>query len=347
MADPNLRSLRRPTIRDVAARAGVSTGTVSRVVSGSTRVAAVTRQRVDEAMAALGYQPHAAAQNMRTNRSRIAGFLIPDLTNPVFSQVAKAAESVLAEIGYGLFIFSSDRSERREIDFIAMAAQGRMDGLIVSVSDEGNERVRRALSRVKIPMALWDRDLDLEADVVFSEHARAMRRITSHLIELGHRRIGLITAPTAIRPGRERVRGYREAMGAAGLGPDDNLIRCDMQTTEYGYQQALELLALTPRPTAILAGGNEILYGAVRAVRTLGLSIPDDLSLVGADDRLLSDLLDPAVTIIERDMREIGRTLGAMLARRLEGPSEAPPRHVTLTSEILMRDSIAAPAGPV
>ena len=127
----------------------------------------------------------------------------------------------------------------------------------------------------------------------------------------------------------------------------DNLIRCDMQTTEYGYQQALELLALTPRPTAILAGGNEILYGAVRAVRTLGLSIPDDLSLVGADDRLLSDLLDPAVTIIERDMREIGRTLGAMLARRLEGPSEAPPRHVTLTSEILMRDSIAAPASPV
>ena len=220
MADPSIRPFRRPTIRDVAARAGVSTGTVSRVVSGSTRVAAITRQRVDEAMAALGYQPHAAAQNMRTNRSRIAGFLIPDLTNPVFSQVAKAAESVLAEIGYGLFIFSSDRSERREIDFIAMAAQGRMDGLIVSVSDEGNERVRRALSQVKIPMALWDRDMDLEADVVFSEHARAMRRITSHLIELGHRRIGLITAPTAIRPGRERVRGYREAMGAAGLGPD-------------------------------------------------------------------------------------------------------------------------------
>lgn len=322
----------------------MSTGTVSRVVSGSAKVAAVTRQRVDEAMATLGYHPHAGAQNMRTNRSRTAGFLIPDLTNPVFSQVAKAAEAVLAEIGYSLFVFSSDRSERREIDFIAMAAQGRMDGLIVSVSDESNERVRRALSQAKIPLALWDRDLDLQADVVFSEHARAMRRITNHLIELGHRRIGLITAPTAIRPGRERVRGYREAMTQAGLGPSEDLIRCDMQTMEYGYQQALELLALTPRPTALLAGGNEILYGAVRAVRTLGLRIPDDLSLVGADDRLLSDLLDPAVTIIERDMREIGRTLGAMLARRLEDPTPAPPRHVTLTSEILMRDSIAAPS---
>ncbi|MEM7446261.1 MAG: LacI family DNA-binding transcriptional regulator [Pseudomonadota bacterium] len=338
--------MKRPTIRDVASRAGVSTGTVSRVVSGSAKVAAATRQRVDEAMSALGYQPHAAAQNMRTNRSRTAGFLIPDLTNPVFSQVAKAAEAVLAEIGYSLFVFSSERSERREIDFISMAAQGRMDGLIVSVSDERNERVRNALSRAKIPIAVWDRDLALDADVVFSEHARAMRRITRYLIELGHQQIGLITASTAIRPGRERVRGFCEAMGEAGLGPDRTFIRCDMQTIEYGYQQALELLALTPRPTALLAGGNEILYGAVRAVRTLGLRIPEDLSLVGADDRLLSDLLDPAVTIIERDMREIGHTLGAMLARRLEDQNPAPPRHVTLTSEILMRDSIAAPSSP-
>lgn len=333
---------RRPTIKDVALLAGVSMGTVSRVSANSPAVVPETKQRVEAAMRTLGYVPNIAARTMRTNRTKIVGLLIPDLANTVFIQVAKAAERVLGAAGYTLFLYSSERSSRREIEFLELAARYRMDGLIVSLSDEANQSVVHSLAAMECPIVLLDRDTPIKADVVFSEHAEAMQRVTAHLVELGHRHIALITAPLGIRPGRERVLGYRAALKQAGLPVDESLIGHDYQTTKYGYSKSLEMLRRPTPPSAIIAGGDEIFYGVLRAMRQLNLAIPGDVSIVGADNRMLSDVASPMVTLIDRDMEMVGETAADLLVKRMNGMTGEPVR-VHLPSEVILRSSTARP----
>jgi len=336
---------KRPTIRDVAKVAGVSMGTVSRVAAKAKAVNPDTRKRVEEVMRQVGYVPNIAARTMRTNRTKIVGLLLPDLANTVFIQLAKAAEHVLDAAGYTLFIYSSERSAAREIQFLRLAAQYRMDGIIVSISDEANQSVLKVLSGVESPMVLLDRDLSLKADVVFSDHAEAIQHVTSHLIELGHKRIALLTAPLGIRPGRERVRGYRAALREARLDVDETLIGHDYQTTKYGFAKTMELLKRPNPPTALIAGGDEIFYGVLRAVRQLNLAIPSDLSIVGADSRMLAEVMNPPITMIDRDMSLVGETAAELLMKRMADTGAAESTHVYLPSEVILGRSTARPAG--
>ncbi|MDB5527472.1 MAG: transcriptional regulator [Devosia sp.] len=317
-------------------------GTVSRVAAKLNTVSPETRHRVEQAMRTLGYVPNIAARTMRTNRTKIVGLLLPDLANTVFLLLAKAAERLLGSEGYTLFLYSSERSPTREIEFLELASRYRMDGLIVSLSDETNQSVVEALSKMECPIVLLDRDTPIRADVVFSEHAEAMQRVTAHLIELGHRRIALITAPLGIRPGRERVLGYRAALRDAGLSIDETLIGHDYQTSKYGFSKALEMLRRPVPPTAVIAGGDEIFYGVLRAARQLNLAIPGDVSIVGADNRMLSDVVTPMITIIDRDMEQVGDTAADMLIRRMNGQG-GEPVHVHLPSEVILRNSTAKP----
>ncbi|MCX5496608.1 LacI family DNA-binding transcriptional regulator [Kaistia dalseonensis] len=333
---------RQPTIHEVAASAGVSIGTVSRVAGESPRVAPETRARVLAAMAELGYQPNAAARAMRTNQTKTIGFLIPDMTNQVFARVAQGAETVLAPEGYMLFAFSSNRSPAREVAFLQAARQRQMDGLIVTLSDETATATIEEIGRMGVPVVVLDREVPVEADVVYSEHMQSIETVVGQLLELGHRRIGLVTASQNIRPGRDRVAGFRRALERAGLPVDDWLIRANRQSAEYGAAETHDLLTGANPPTAILAAGSDIFYGALRAVRLLGLTIPDDISFVGADDPLLGDLVYPPITVIDRDMVEVGRQAAGLLLDRLRG-LDMPPRRIMLGSNVLLRRSIAAP----
>ena len=331
-----------PTIRDVAAAAGVSIGTVSRVAGGSTRVAEETRARVLAAMAEVGYQPNVAARAMRTNKTKTIGFLMPDIANPVFSKVALGAQSVLGPAGYTLFALSSNRSPAQEVEYIHAVRQRQMDGLIVTLADESSTPTLDELRRMRVPVVLLDRDVDVGADVVFSDHIGSMETIVGHLVALGHRRIGLVGASEKIRPGRERVRGFRQALAAAGIAVDDWLIRAGMQSAEHGSAETHDLLTGAVPPTALIAAGSDIFYGAMRAVRQLRLEIPRDLSFVGADDLLLSEVIGPRITVIDRDMVEVGREAGRLLLERLRGIA-LPPRRIMLPSRVVLRDSIAPP----
>lgn len=333
---------RPPTIHEVAASASVSIGTVSRVASESPRVAPETRARVLAAMAELGYQPNAAARAMRTNQTKTIGFLIPDMTNQVFARVAQGAETVLAPEGYMLFAFSSNRSPRREVEFLQAARQRRMDGLIVTLADETAADTIREIGRAGVPVVVLDRDIPVEADIVYSEHVQTIETIVGQLAALGHQRIGLVAASEKIRPGRDRVTGYRRGLERAGIPIDEWLIRAGMQSAEYGAAETYDLLSGANPPTAILAAGSDIFPGALRAVRMMGLSIPGDLSFVGADDPLLGELVYPPITVIHRDMEDVGRQAAGLLLDRLKG-LEGPPRRIMLPSSVVLRASIAAP----
>jgi LacI family transcriptional regulator len=334
----------RSTIRDVAKLAGVSMGTVSRVASGDSRISEPTRARVVAAMQELSYEPSAAARAMRTNVTKTVGLLIPNIVCPVFSGLMAGAEEVLSENGYLLFAFTADSSPQREVAFLQAARQRQMDGLIVSLYDEASTDTLKSLRTVGVPLVIVDRDVAVDGDRIDIEHASPMRSVMEHLITLGHRRIAIIGAHRN-RPGRIRVRVFREAMARAGIPVDEDLVRVDCGNedgADYGAAEAHDLLTSAEPPTALIAAGSVFFSGALRSIRALNLEIPADLSFVGADDSRLGEIAGPTITVIDRDMREAGRQAAGLLLDRFAGVS-LPPRRIMLTSNVLLRRSV----GPV
>lgn len=322
-------------------------GTVSRVASGNPRISQETRDRVLAAMQDLSYEPNAAARAMRTNVTKTVGLLIPNIVCPVFSGVMAGAEEVLDEHGYLLFAFTSDSSAKREVAFLQAARQRQMDGLIVSVYDEEAAETVKYLRTVGVPLVIVDRDISVDADRIDVEHASAMRSVMEHLITMGHRRIGMIGAQRN-RPGRIRLRVFREEMARAGISVDEDLVRVNCANedgADYGAAEAHDLLTSAEPPTALIAAGSVFFSGALRSIRALGLEIPRDLSFVGADDTRLGEIAGPTITVIDRDMREAGRQAARLLLDRFAGVS-LPPRRIMLTSNVLLRRSVGrAPEG--
>lgn len=347
MAEPGGRgggSGRAATIRDVARAAGVSTVTVSRVANSPALVRAPTRERVLEVMRQLGYVPHAAARSMRTNKSRTVGFLVPDLTNHPNAAVAKAAEGVLAAAGYVMLLTSSDHDAAREAGFVGVLRERRVDGMMLYVSDERDAALARALAALDVPLLVLDRDLELAADGVFSEHRGAMRQAVAYLVELGHRRLALLHPELHVRPVRERRRAFVEAATEAGLGEDAIAVASDDPRLPQGVEQALALLAREPRPTGVIVEGNRLLRDVLHAARSRGLQIPRDLSLIAIDASETAVVASPEITRIERDFAAIGRIAADLLLRRLQGRLDGPPQRITLESRVILGGSCAAPA---
>lgn len=331
------------SIRDVAREAGVAIVTVSRVINGSQYVKEETRHRVETAMKRLGYHPRASAQSMRTNVTRTIGFMLPDLTNLVNARIAQAAEETLSRAGYYMILGSSMFDVAREADFLKLLRNGRIDGLIIQLSDEGNADIHKLIGDSDVPIVVVDRDLPFDIDCVLSEHYESARKMTEHLIALGHKRIAIIASSFATRAGRERVRGFNDAMTEAGIEVAPEFVRHEHQVEEYGMREAYAMLSRPRRPTAIFAAGNQILYGVLQAIRTLGVRIPDDLSLVAADETDLSPLVEPPITVIHRDTAEIGRSAAELLLARLGNHLPDLPMKVMTRSEIVLRQSCAAP----
>ena len=332
----------RATIREVAALAGVSTGTVSRVVAANPRISPATRARVLEAMDQLAYQPNAAARAMRTNVTNTVGLMIPNIVCPIFIRTMAGVEEELGRHGYMLFAFSSDSRPERELAFLRAAGERQMDGLIMSVCDENDERTVAQIGRMDMPVVVVDRDVAVATDRVEVEHTAAMGAVMEHLLSMGHRRIGLIAAQTN-RPGKQRLATYRRALAEAGISVDEWLVRSSADCgrgAEYGAAEAHDLLTGPNPPTALIAAGADFFQGALRAIRTLGLSIPQDLSFVGADDPALAEIAGPPMTVIDRDMREAGRQAARLLIERLENPG-MPPRRLMLASAVTLRRSVS------
>jgi LacI family transcriptional regulator len=294
-------------------------------------------------MRQLNYRPNAVAQSMRTRATRTVGFIIMDVSNPVFGSFVKAAQEVLHEANYTLVLANTGGRPALESELVTGFQQRQIDGLIMAISSEHNPALLDALGKLRVPVVLFDREIPMPFDAVWGDHARGMVQATQHLLKLGHRRAGLITAGPSIRPGRERVRGFEEAHQALGLPIDPALVRNGSLSAEYGRREAYALLTMPDAPTALIAGGNQILVGVLKAVAILGLKIPDQLSLISCDDTDLTALYSPPITVIHRDLHEIGRTAAELLLYRLRGGEERAPRRVIMPTELVLRQSCAPP----
>lgn len=328
-----------PNMANVAERAGVSVATVSRALSGSgKRVSPMVLERVMRAAEDLGYHPNNLARNMRAGASRIFGLVISDVGNPFFTAVARGAEDVAQRHGYSLVLSNTDENPARESASLSVMAAERAAGVIVASTNEAEDALRKLVA-VGVPIVAIDRRIErLSTDVVAVDNDSAAYDAVSHLIQLGHRRIGMVGGLEGLSTARERAEGYRRALREHRLPPSDELLRFGNFRESGGYEQAKALLDLPKPPTAIFTVNNLTTLGALRAVRERGVRLPADLSLVGFDDIPTGDLLEPALTVVQQPTYQLGARATELLIRRLADP-ETPVQEILLAAKLIIRGS--------
>lgn len=331
------------TICDVARTAGVSVGTVSRSLNAPDTVRPATLELVLETIKKLGFKPDARAQGMRRRNTLMVGFIVSDISNPLHAMLFKAAETHLREHGYSLHLVNTAGNAGREADAIDMMQHGRVDGIIMTVS---NERDRRSLDRIaarRVPVVLIDREIKVDVDTVLADHVSGMEQAVDYLLELGHRRIALITFGDEILPGRERVRGFIKAFKDRGLEPPTDLIRSHKPTADFGFGEASALLQRSDPPTAMIAGGNQFLAGVLKAVQQQRIAVPEQVSLVTCDRTDLAALYPVPLTVIDRNIDEMGRTAAQLLLDRISGDTDQAAHRVRIPTTLVLGRSTARP----
>lgn len=330
------------TIRDVARRARVSVGTASRVINDVPNVSPEIQTRVRNAIAKLHYKPNAAAQSMRSGESRTIGVLVRDINSTALAGFVRGAQDVLSEGGYTLLLACSDERKDQELRFLNTAMTGRVDGLIMTTVSESDADLTRLRKTLALPVVLFDRETPSSLDSILIGHEQGTRDALGHLFSLGHRRIALLTGDVSVYPSRARVKGYRQFANAHGIGMDDELVRTRSFSEESAFVESSDLLALSQPPTALVLGGISMLPGALRAIRSRGLRIPGDISVVGAGESHLAMFATPAISVIRWDYTEVGRTCASLLLDRLKQRAPASPRRILVPAEYVARQSCAA-----
>ena len=330
------------TIQDVAARAGVSAMTVSRVINNRASVASATRQRVEQAIDDLGYVPNALARGLLQGRTRTVALIVGDISNPFFTQVARGVEDVAQRNGYAVILGNSDESTDKERMYVNAMLSNRIDGLILAPAGSESRKTLDFLDRRGTKVVLIDRDVEgVKTDTVVGDSAGGARMLGEHLIRLGHRRIALVTGPLEISTARERLRGYEEALRTRGIELERSLVVESDYKRQGGRQAAHALLALPleQRPTAVLAGNNFLAVGVIEALREAGRSVPEEIAVVCFDDLELSSALNPFLTVAAQPARTFGTIAAQFLLERIDGLESLPRRKVVLPPELIVRVS--------
>ena len=325
----------RPTMCDVAGRAGVSLKTVSRVVNMEPGVRPAVQQRVEEAVAALGFRRNVVARSLRTGHHiGSIGLVVADLMNPFYSAVAKAVEGVAGRHNAVIIIGSSGEDALRERELVTNLLHRPVDGMIV-VPAGHDHRYLESERRMGAQIVFLDRPAGMiDADAVVLDNFGGARRAVDHLIKRGHRRIGFVGDSPAVQTAQERLEGYRSALEEAGIAYDLELVRLGSSAVELAESAAGQLLALDDRVTAIFAANNRNCMGVLRAVRSSRRLV----AVVGFDDFELADLLPIPVTVVSYDPGEVGRSAAELLFARLAGDSR-PPQRIVIPTRLIQRGS--------
>jgi LacI family transcriptional regulator len=327
-------------MREVAELAGVAMSSVSRVLSGHPDVSQAMQERVLSAVSQLGYQPDLLAQSLRRRETMTVGFAVGDISNALFAEIVAAAETRLRESGYSLLLTNSEADPELDAAHIRLLAQRRVDGIILSVSDEHHPATLAALAQLDVPVVLVDREVEVDHPMhVFSDHARGMRAAVDHLLDLGHRRIAMINGQP-LRPVTERTRALETCFAERGLERTYRLVDGTF-SVEHGVRATTELLDSRHPPTAIIAGGNQLMLGAIRVLHGRGIRLGRDLSFVGCDDVAITELFDPPIAVVWRDTLAMGRAAADLMLSVLRGDDG-------VADVVLPTDFVARPScGPV
>lgn len=341
------------TIRDVARLAGVSASTVSAVTNGRSGVNPRLAERVRKAVEALDYRPDILARSLRVRYTNIIGVVMPQIASPFFSEVLRGVEDEAKQKGYSILICDSAADPGLEQRLLNTLMARRVDGILLASADPYFSIHK--LPRKSMPIVFFDRlPAGCQGPAVVVDNVGGAFEATRYLIELGHHRIAIIIGPLPISTAAERMEGFRNAMGAAGLSVPEGFIQSGEFRLEGGYRCTLEMMKLSPRPTALFATNYEMTLGSLRALREIGIKCPEEVSVVGFDDMVIgtdgfswSTMFSPQPTTIAQPAHQLGRhaikLLMAKIEKSDEGQEDGQKGILRLPVELRVRESSCPP----
>jgi DNA-binding LacI/PurR family transcriptional regulator len=331
------------TQKELAKLAGVSAGTVSNVISGSTRVSERNREKVLSAVRALNYHPNLIARSLKTNRTRTLGIVVPDITIPFFPKIVRGAESAARERGYFLIVLDSEHNHAREIDMMTLLRSQRVEGiLLVAAGGRKGTNESPASLAAGPPVVYLDRLPEwIEADSVSVDDCSAAEMGVSHLLSRGHKQIAIITGPLTLKNEQERLRGYRQALHRSGLPVRESLIWAgSFDRDEVARICRKGLSRPTSRPSAFFATNGVTGLEALRSIYAAGLETPRDIAFVSFDELTTDDFFHPGITCVLQPTFDIGYRAVEVLLNRIEkGRAEGRPDKIRLPATLVVRES--------
>ena len=342
MPNRNYRTV--TTIKDVAKHAEVSFTTVSHVLNGTRNVSDGVRQRVLKAVQELQYVPSGIARSLKTNRTQTLGIIIPNNSNPFFAEVVRGIEDACFEAGFSAILCNTDDRPDKQVAYARLLGEKQVDG-IIGLSSGAEDSLVDVLRAIGVPLVVLDRDArDGAIDQIGIDHEQGARLAMDHLLLLGHRQIACIAGPQTTVPARLRLRAYQRALNEAGIEIPTGFVRVADYTSAGGHAATLALLSRAERPTAIFASNDLMAIGCIGAAGSMGLRVPQDLSVVGFDDIALAAYTNPPLTTVAQPKHEAGRLAANLLLERVQGHRSLPRRERLLTT-LCVRQSACPPAG--
>ncbi|SHE85180.1 transcriptional regulator, LacI family [Kaistia soli DSM 19436] len=331
------------TIKDVAVKAGVAISTVSAVINRSAPVSEDVIARVEAAISAIGYLPHGAAKALRSGNSRLIGVILPDITNPFFSMVARVIETVCMKAGYMTFVYNTDEDPQHEMHILRMMRMQRVAGMILISTRSDAEHGRRLMAEINVPTVLFSSAVPVTPyDAITLDERKASRLAIDYLAGLGHRRIGVVSGRPLVSTHEERLESCLEALAAHGIPPQPDLIVAANFDQQQAFEATRALLALPDPPTAIFAFSNLMLIGVMRALVTSGRSCPRDISLVGVGDFDWPEIMNPQVTVVSMPAAQMAEFTIATLLAEIAGKRPPTGKRTLFPPELIVRASCAS-----
>ncbi|MBV7508417.1 LacI family transcriptional regulator [Bacillus sp. sid0103] len=324
-------------IADVAKMANVSTATVSRVISNAGTVKKETAEKVLEAIKELNYQPNMLARQLRRSETKTILVVVPDITNTFFSAVLRGIESVAIENGYQVLLGDARNDVESETSFLTILGQKKADGLIL-LTARTDQKILEDLSQDYPVVLACEYYEGSKLPTVSIDNVSSARKATEYLISLNHKRIGHISGPLNIVVGRDRCRGFYQAMAQHGLSVDPSLVQEGEFSFESGFNLMMKFLSLENPPTALFAGNDEMAMGAIKAAKSKGLRVPEDLSVVGFDDIQFASIFEPALTTVAQPTFDMGQKAMRLLLKLIKD-EEIEKDQFILPDKLIVRES--------
>ena len=327
------------TIKEIAKRAGVSVGTVSKVLNFNETVTKKNKNKIIKTIKELNYRPNRIARSLSKGKTKNIGFIIPDIKNPFFPELIRGASDVLMSDGYYVFLANSDNDSNKEDLYINDLISMWIDGIIIAPSDTENRNIN-IFNNIISPFVVVDREIKgLEKDLVIINNEKSAYNAVNYLKENGHKKIVVLAGPQYTKTAQNRVAGWRAAMDKNGLFQEEFIFWGDF-SIESGYKMMKEVFNKLGLVDAIFACNDLIAIGSIKAIEEEGYKIPDNISIVGFDDIYLSRFLTPPLTTVRQPVYDMGKIAAEILLGRINNPEEFNPKKIVVEGNLIFRKSV-------